>query len=210
MKKHVPFVSNTSDDMHCVPAVFRMVHKYFLKKDISWKEIDKILKVVSGKGTWTFPGLTGFAKKGISIIQIEQVDYENMYRQEPEYLHKVVGEKNAQYYLTKSNIASVIPFVPDFLKHVHHETRRGTVEEIIDFLKEGGLVGVEVNSATLNNNPGFNLHYILLYDFDEKYITFHDPGLPPIEGRRITIEDLRKCYDYPGANGGITVFKNNT
>ncbi len=63
----VPFISNSKDDTHCVPAVFRMVHKFYFGKDLSWEEIDKVMKVVQGKGTWTFPGLTAFAKKGLDI-----------------------------------------------------------------------------------------------------------------------------------------------
>ena len=65
MKKIPPFIANSKDGMHCVNAVFRMVHKHFLGRDLSWKEIDELTKAVTGKGTWTFVGEMEFAKRGL-------------------------------------------------------------------------------------------------------------------------------------------------
>ena len=204
--KKIPFVANSSDNMHCCPAVFRMLSKYYFDEDLNWREIDRIMKSVSRKGTWTFPGLTYFAKKGLKITSVEPVDYKKLYKDGPDYLRKVVGKDTADYYLDKSNIKSVIPFIPEFLKNVKHEIRKGSVNEITENLKDGFLVSVEVNSRILNNKPGFSLHYILLYDFDGRNIILHDPGLPPIKGRKITLKDFEKAFNFPGSNGGITIF----
>lgn len=207
MSKKVPFVSNTPDDMHCVLAVFRMVHKYFLKKDISWKKIDKLMHVIPGKGTWTFVGEMELAKRGINVLNIEPVDYNLLYKEGVNYLKKIVGEETAKYYLERSNIATVLKYIPEYLQSVRHETRKATIGEVLKHLKKGNLVGAEVNSDILNNKSGFNLHFVLLYDFDSKHILLHDPGLPPINGRRITIKEFERCWNFPGSNGGITVFR---
>ncbi|KKQ74356.1 MAG: hypothetical protein US96_C0034G0017 [Candidatus Woesebacteria bacterium GW2011_GWB1_38_5b] len=205
--KKIPFVANSSDNMHCCPAVFRMLSKYYFDEDLNWREIDRIMKSVSRKGTWTFPGLTYLAKKGLKITSVEPVNYQKLYKYGPDYLRKVVGKDTANYYLYKSNIQSVIPFIPEFLENVKHEIRKGSIEEIIRNLKEGFLVSVEVNSRILNNKPGFSLHYILLYDCDGENIVFHDPGLPPIKARKITLKDFEKAFNFPGSNGGITIFR---
>jgi hypothetical protein len=34
----------------------------------------------------------------------------------------------------------------------------------------------------------------------------HDPGLPPIKARKITPGEFDKCFNFEGANGGVTVF----
>lgn len=193
--------------MHCVNAVFRMVHQYFFGKDLSWKEVDKLTKAIPGKATWTFIGEMEFAKKGLSVINIEPVDYIKLYKEKMSYLTKIVGKETGDYYIKKSNIASVIKYIPEYLKTVKHETRRAEISEIISYLKQGALIGVEVNSRILNNKPGFSLHFVLLYNFDSKNLILHDPGFPEMESRKITIEEFDKCFNFKGANGGITVFQ---
>jgi hypothetical protein len=205
--KQVPFVENSKDNMHCVNAVFRMVHQYFFGEDLTWEEIDKLTQALPGKATWTFIGEMEFAKKGLTIVNIEPVDYHKLYEQGENYLKQIVGEDAANYYLEKSNIASVIPFIPEYLKTVTHETRRATTPEILGYLKQGALVGAEVNSRILNTQTGFDLHFILLYDFDGKHIMVNDPGLPPIQARKISLVDFDKCFNFAGANGGIIVFQ---
>ncbi len=201
-----PFIANTPDDMHCVNAVFRMVYKHYFGKDISWDEIDALTKAEPDKGTWTFLGMTEFAKKGMRIRHIEPLDYAKLYNLGEKYLYEVFGKETADYYINKSNIASVIKYIPEYLKLVNHKNRKATIQDITQALHEGALVGAEINSRILNDKPGFSLHFVLIYGFDERSFTLHDPGLPPIEARRITIADFEKCFNYPGANNTITVF----
>lgn len=207
MSKTVPFVSNSSDNMHCVNAVFRMVHQYYFDQDLSWDELDKLTKAIPGKGTWTFVGEMEFAKKGLNVTNIEPIDYEKLHKEGIGYIKKVVGKDVADYYFRKSNLASVLEYIPEYLKYVSHETRRATAEEIIKLLQENALIGAEINSGILNNKKGLSLHFVLLYDFDGKNIILHDPGLPAIKGRKVSIKKFEKCFNFPGANEGITVFK---
>lgn len=210
MKKVPVFVPNTPDDLHCVPAVFRMLNKYYFDEDLTWGEIDRIMKVVPGKGTWTFPGLTYFAKKGLRIVHVEPVDYEALYREGPVYLKKVLGEKSVDYHINKSNLPSVIKDIPEYISLVHGINRKSSIEEIIKYLKDEYLIGMEVDSRALNNKQGFSLHYVLIYDFDGKYFILHDPGLPPLEARKVSIEEFSKAFDYEGAGKSMTAFKKPT
>lgn len=200
------FVPNSSDDTHCVNAVFRMLYKTFLGRDISWEEIDARTKAQPGKGTWTIGGDILLAKAGISVVNIEPVDYQELFRIGTKYLSDVFGTETAEYYRTRSNIEAVLPDIPEFLSVVRHETRKATTDEILGYLREGKFVGATLNSSILNAKPGFSLHYVLLYDTNGVEITLHDPGLPPAPGRKITREQLEKSFFYPGGNGGIEVF----
>ena len=206
-RKVVPFVPNHEDGIHCVNAVFRMVHQYFFGKDLTWEEIDKLTRAVPGKGTWTFVGEMEFAKKGLQITNIETTDYEKLYKEGVNHLKTITGKENAAYYIEKTNVASVLSFIPEYLKWVKHETREAEIGEIVKFLKEGCLVGAEINSRILNKKEGFSLHFVLLYDFDGKNIVLHDPGLPPIEARKVSLEEFEKCFCFPGASRSITVFR---
>ena len=203
------FVQNSEDDNHCVNAVFRMVAIELLGRDFTWEEIDKLTKAVPGKGTWTFIGEMEFAKLGLKIKNIEPVDYEKLFDLGAEYLTTIMGKDASDYYLKNSNIASVLKYVPEYLKYVDHESKRATVSEITNYLKEGKLIGAEVNSRILNHKDGFMLHFVLLYDFDGENIILHDPGLPPIKSRKVSLEEFNRCFNYKGANGGIIVFSKN-
>jgi hypothetical protein len=204
--KRIPFVPNRTDDLHCVHAVFRMIHRYYFGKDLTWSQIDKISYAQKGKGTWTFPLETYVAKKGLTVRNFEPLDFQKLYEEGGNYLKKVVGKEPADYYLKKSNLTSVLQFIPEYLASVQHETRQTSLDEIIHFLTEGCIIAVEVNSCALNNVPGFALHLVLLYDFANGMIEFHDPGLPPYPARKITIDQFIQCSRYPGAGGAITVF----
>ncbi len=207
--KKIPFVANAPDDMHCVNAVFRMVHMYFFETDLSWEEIDKPTKTESNLATWTFIGEMEFAKKGLKVTNIEPLDYEQLYNQGVSYLNEILGKETAEYYLTKSNIASVLKFIPDYLKIVRHETRRVSLEEIKKLLDRKALIGAEINSRILNRRKGFSLHFVLIYDYDAEGYWIHDTGEPPVEARHVTFAEFNQAFNFPGANGGITIFEKN-
>lgn len=204
--KKVAFIANSADDMHCVNAVFRMVSIHLLGKDFTWQELDRLTMALPDKATWTLVGEMEFSKMGVQVTNIEPVDYERLYKEGVTYLSTLVGKDTYDYYLKKSNIQSVIKYIPEYLKFVKHETKRATVQEIISILKEGNLIGVEINSGILNNQEDFSLHFVLLYEYDGKHIILHDPGLPPIAARKVTVNEFDRCFNFEGANGAITIF----
>lgn len=206
----IPFVENHPDDMHCVSAVFRMIHQYYFGYDLSWGQIDELMKATAGKATWTFVGETEFAKKGLAVKNIEPLDYEKLHMEGMEYLKSIMNEDVYRYHQTKSNIQSVIPHIPAYLKHVTHETRKTLTKELIGELKKGNLVAVEVNARILNDLPGFNLHMVLLYGYDGKHIFLHDPGLPPRKARKVSVKKFEQCFNFMGANGAVTIFSGNS
>lgn len=207
MVKSVPFVSNHRDNTHCVTSVLRMVHQYYYGSDFSWSEWDRILHSQKGKGSWTFPGELYLAKKGIVVTNIEPIDYNRLHHMGTGYLNEAVGKETASYYINRSNIASVIRYIPEYLRHVKHETRIASIREIIAYLKLGCLIAAEVQAGILNQTDKFDLHMVLLYDFSNSDFIMHDPGLPPCRARRVKKDLFRKIFSFPGAGSGITVFR---
>lgn len=192
--------------MHCVNAVFRMVSQHLISKDFTWEELDTLTRAIPGKATWTFLGEMEFAKLGITVLNIEPVDYERLFKVGIDYLQTVMGKDTFDYYINESNIVSVIKYIPSYLQYVKHETRRATTSEIVNYINSGYLVAAEVNSSILNRKKGFSLHFVLLYGFDGKHIILHDPGLPPVEARKISLKEFESCFNFSGANSGIIVF----
>ena len=121
MNKVPPFIPNSKDNLHCVNAVFRMIYKHFLDQNFTWKEIDKLTKAIPGKVNWTFIGETDLAKKGLKVKNIEPLDYQKLYDEGVDYFRKTLGEETSDYYINRSNIASIIKYIPDFIDHVDHD-----------------------------------------------------------------------------------------
>lgn len=210
MHTPVPFISNSDDDMHCVTAVYRMLYKHFFDEEYTWEQIEDLARATPGKGTWTFVADTALARRGVSVTNIEPVDYQALYKQGPKYLRTLYGDKMADYYLERSNIADVIQFIPEFLQVVHHETRKSTTSEVLKYVRLGKLVGVEVNSSILNKQKGFNLHFILVYDCTKSHVIFHDPGLPAKPSRKITIKQFTKCFEHAGGSCSAHIYEKET
>ena len=105
MRQKVPFYSNTSDDMHCFQAVFRMVLKFFLpEKDLSWRELDKMTAKKKNLWTWPMQGLLNLKKMGFEIVQIEDFDYEKFSREGEKYLVKELGREVGEAQIKHSDI----------------------------------------------------------------------------------------------------------
>lgn len=206
MRTIPPFVENSSDNVHCVNAVFRMLLLHFKHEDMSWEEIDRATFASPGKGTWTIGGDLLLAKRGVKVTNIEPVDYRALQKEGAPYLDHAFGADVAEYYKKKSNILDILEQIDEFLSLVRHETRKVDLADIIRALVSKSLVGVTVNTALLNKATGFSLHYILVYDYDGTHFYFHDPGLPPHPSRTITKEKFLECFAFPGANGGIDIF----
>lgn len=206
MKHAPPFIPNSDDDIHCVAAVYRMIFRHYLNKDYSWQEIDAIAKAIPGKGTWNVPLDIAVAKAGIQVKNIELTDFEVLHAGGIKYLKAAFGEKNAAYYIEQTNIMNIIDDIPEFLRLIPHESRKATIEEILQYLAEGKLIAAEVNSGVLNNHGKFNLHMVLLHDSDSTHITLHDPGLPPLPARKVTVQEFTDSFAYPGSNQGIDIF----
>lgn len=206
-RKSVPFVANHEDRMHCSQSVFRMLFKYFFDEDLSWEEIDKITKTIQGTASWTMAAHTVLAERGVDVINIEPFDYQRFYDEGIDYLKNNFGEETAKYYLEKSNLLSVKDDIPKFLATAHHETKRAAIEDIVNFLKKGYLVGAEINSRILNKKEGFSLHYVLITGCEGDSLIIHDPGPPPLENRKVPKSEFLKAFAFEGANGEVTAFR---
>lgn len=207
IRRSVPFIANHEDRMHCSQAVFRMLFKHFFNEDLSWEEIDKITKTRPGKAPWTMAAHIALAERGVEVINIEPFDYQKFYDEGVDYLKNNFGEETAKYYLEKSNLLFVKDDIPEFLSIVHHETRRATVEDIVNFLKEDYLVGAEINSRILNKREGFSLHYVLIVGYEDNTLIIHDPGHPPLESRKVFKDEFLKAFAFEGANGEVSAFR---
>ncbi len=210
MKKlNVPFYSNTPDNMRCVPAVFKMVLKYFQPdKEYSWKELDKLTEHKDDKGTWVFPALTKLKKQGFEIVKMGSFDLQKFYKQGEKYMREFHKPEVAEWYLTKSDVLDKREEIPEHLEAVKPQQKIPTEKDIVELLEKGHLVATDINARILNDKPGYSSHFVLIIGYDDRNFIIHDPGLPSYKSRIVPKEKFKKAWYHGGKSyASLTAFK---
>lgn len=210
MKYSVPFYSNTPDDMRCVPAVFRMVLKYFFpEKEYSWEEMDQLLGHIDDKGTWFFPALLKMKDMGVEIEYWDLFNYERFLKEGEGYLleRQKGDQEKADWYKNNSDIFDKIELIPEFVSSGIQKSRLGEIKDIEDFLVKGYLVACDINVAVLDGDEEYLPHYVLVTGFDKDNFTINDPGLPPQENRVVSKEQFWQAWSFDGDARSLTAFK---
>lgn len=207
--KDVPFFANTPDDTHCVQASFRIMLKYFMsERDFSYDQLDEMSQKQPGKGTWWPPMLIELQKLGLQVKNIEGFDYGKYYKNGEAYVRAVYPEETADYYINRSNLAEIRHLVPDFLKKVAVETRSARMEDLDKLIKDGWLVGIDLNARVLNERPGYSSHMVVIFDMDADEYSLHDPGLSPHPNRQVSRQKLAEAWFWSGReNAGLVAVK---
>lgn len=198
--KNVPFVSNTTDDLHCLPAVYMSVAKYFDPTfAINMDEWSELVGFENDKGTWANAGLLWFLKNGYDVKHITLFDYEKFIEQPKEYLFEIGGQEVGQWAYDHSNIPVEVERVKALLESGVIEKRQPTIDDIKRLLDEGYLVRVGLNCNKLDGVDGFVGHAVAVIGYDDRHLTFHDPGLPPIPNRQVTFDEFEAAWADPNS-----------
>src|SRR5262249_43640645 len=145
---------------------------------LTWRQLDKMTHKRPHKGTWWFPMAAELDKLGLNSQIIEYFDYFRFLKEGNDYLNKVFTDEVADYFISKSNLLDVKPYIKEFLKSSSLQVRPATIKDLDDYLAMGWLVLLDVNSRVLNGRPGYSGHVVLVYEkIGQKYM-LHDPGLP--------------------------------
>ncbi|UCD03478.1 MAG: hypothetical protein JSW73_02995 [Candidatus Woesearchaeota archaeon] len=115
-------------------------------------------------------------------------------------------EKGADYYKKYPDWENILKHVDidlqlDFLKKCFKrnlvENKELTFEDLESFFKNKCLIVPCINRNVLKNKEGFVGHFVLITNIAEDYVEFHDPGLPPIQNRKVGKEEFIKSFYDP-------------
>jgi hypothetical protein len=176
MKKFdVPFVENPND--RCVPATIGMVLGYFMpEKEFSMAELEKITGYVQGKGTWQTQTMLSLADIGFQTHWIEDFDHKAFVEDPEGYLKTILDKEALEWQLKHSNNQLEAKRMQKYLdSNLPIEQRKGTIEDIKNFINDGWLVRLEVNENTIVGKPGYVGHSILVVGYSEKWAIIHNP-----------------------------------
>ncbi len=206
----VPFYANTPDDSRCVPAVFRMVMKYFWpEKKFGWKEADELVGHVEGKGTWFFPAFVKMRRMGFEVEYLDMFDYGRFYDEGEKYLlERQKGDrKKVGWYLRKSDLLEKRELIPGFVVSGIQKKLVPEIKDVEKYLMQGWLVACDVNACVLNNLDGYSPHYVLVVGVDEEQFWIHDPGLPPYQNRGVSKAKFFKAWSFDGDARSLAAFR---
>jgi hypothetical protein len=186
-----------------------MILKYYLpQENYSFSQLDRLSDKVPGKWTWATRALINLYSIGFDIIDIELFDWDKFSHRGLAYLEEIFGHEVAQKQAQMSDLVKEMHDAAEFVRLIPYQQRIPEFADINQLLKQGYLIGCNVNSHALNQIEGYEGHVVLIYKIDQDYIYLHDPGLPPIPNRKVRLNIFQSAWDYPDNKvRNLTAFK---
>ena len=198
MSKEIQYVSNTPDGKHCVQAAYMMIALHFdpsfsIGMD-EWSELTAF-----DRSTWAAAGLLWFSTHGYDVHHLSTFNHADFVRNGAEYLLREFGAEVSKWQIANSNIPAEQLRTQQLIESGIIQNREPKREDIETYLDDSYLLRVLVNSSKLNNRTGYVGHSIVLFDYDNEGVTFHDPGLPPIPNRHISWDLFESAWADPNS-----------
>lgn len=208
----VPFVGNDENPSDkCVPAVVAMVLAYFMpERPFTLQEVEKLCGYVPGKGTWKPQLLLSLNELGFQTQWIEDFNHHKFAEDPESYLTTILDKDALDWQIKNSDLPKEADRIKQYLaKGLPLEQRKGTRQDIKDFLNNGWLVMLEVNENVIAGIPGYLGHVVLVVGYDDDNVTIHNPdgnnGNKP--NQVITWGLLEQAWKEFGGSYSIYAFK---
>lgn len=198
--KEIPFYSNLKDNSHCLQACLKMVLKYYFSdKNYSYKFLNKVTFHKKNKWAWDNGIMLFLSKIGFRVVNIENFDYKQFAKFGDRYLKMIWSDEVFNAQKQYSDLIRERKLARRVIKNKSIKLqRRGTnIGELKKFFNNDYLVMVTINPLVLMRQKGYSSHIVLITGIDKKHIIFHDPGLPPLKNKKVTIALFKEAMEYP-------------
>ena len=188
-------------------ACMQMILNYFYpKKKFSIKKLSELLRI-KNKKMYCFPEMTVavLSDLGINAKYYTTSDDIKWYKEGKKYLLENYPKQVAEDIWKMSNLKISKPFFKKVLKEKRYIHKKLSFEDIKKFFKKGYLISPVININVFEKRKGYSGHAILITDINKKFVTFHDPGLPPIPNSKISKQNFIRAWQSPGTDNTIIV-----
>lgn len=196
MLYNIPFYKNLDDDTHCIQAALKIVLGFYNpEKEYSFEELNKITAHVPGKWTWQYAMVDWLGSNGFLAVAIEDFDTEEFVEKGEEYLKKHWKEEVFATQKQFSNFSEERIYAKKALqnKNVSLPNKIAKFADLEKYYEEEYIVIASINPKVLDGEEGYASHVVVVTDLNDKEITFHDPGLPPVESRKVSREKFAEA-----------------
>lgn len=191
--KNVPFFPNP-DTTHCYQSCLRMILKQFRPfEKYSWAELDRLTGKKPGLWTWSLLGLIEMEKMGFEVVDWEDFDYARFSVEGEPYLRERFGDEVADMQIKFSDLPYEMENAKKLLPFIG-EPRSPKLADVAEHVSDGFLAICNVNLYSLNCQPGYSGHFVLVYEIDDEFVYMHDPGPPAAPSRKVAIADFEKAW----------------
>jgi hypothetical protein len=193
----VPFFGNADDNNNCFQAVLKMILKYFEPAaEYSWQQLEAITAYQKDKYTWDTAACLWLAEHGYELKSITVFDRQRFVDVGEEYLVEFMGEATAKDQIAQGDIRQERRLMWEAINTVGlSEKREPKIGDLRQYLREGYLPFVNVNSHALSGVEGYTGHFVL--DAGDTRVKFHDPGLPAHAGRTERRDRFEAAWAFP-------------
>lgn len=205
--KKIPFYGNLPDDLHCAVAVYKALVEYYFDEIMSWAEAEEFQGFNDGCPGWNIVPQTKLASRGIEVRCIEPFDYKKYIKLGDAYLPEICEPEAVKWFVEQTLIHDMVPYIDEFEQKVDHQLRNATIKDVESMLSDGFLIGTEINAHLLNDQEGFNSHYILIHGFKDDNFIINDPGLPPQQNRKVPYQKMRQVIELTDHPNEVTGFR---
>lgn len=171
---------------HCAEMSLKMVLAYFQPKiDYSLKQLEAITGKRPEEATWEMSLGIWLAGNGFGIKRYSMFNYVEFEQRGIDYIRDAFGDETADWQDANSNVKAAQLQVKEYLEKVSIVEKKPTVNDIQNEMDNGYLARVMVNSKLLNGMSGYMGYSVVITGYDDDHIWFHDPGMPPLENRKV-------------------------
>ncbi|MDX9970375.1 MAG: hypothetical protein RBS56_00505 [Candidatus Gracilibacteria bacterium] len=205
MQLNIPFFLNDNDGNQCMQVTMKTVLKYFLDKDFTLEELDKLTGRKNGLWTWTTQAITVLDDLGLNIKYYSKTDLAPFLEGEP-FIHQHFG-KDAEKILKYSDLPVVIASIKKSLEYNFFENRVLPFEEIEAHISRGHIpiMGIDHNKI-IGKNGEFQGHIIIVTGFDEQFVYYHDSGPNnPEQNKKISKSTFLEAWNSNGTDNDVVI-----
>ncbi len=181
MRAIPPYIPNFTK-VSCQQSVYAMILQTITGVVQSPEAVNALCNSEKGKWTWHFSPMYKLAQSGYKVSHVSDFNISAFVQNPMDYLISFQGEENAHTTIDNSNMGQVLEdaqMVLDNLSlpNLNIITKKPTIDDLHTYLEKGYLLSQWINSAAIEGRKDdYNGHYVMLYDVDDRDVTFHNPG----------------------------------
>jgi hypothetical protein len=186
-----------------------MVLKYFFpEKDFTFEELDKISDKKKDKWSWVSSAAIALKNMKLEVKHYSIFDYNDFIKNGSDYIRKNYEKEVSEKMIKLSNIKSEVENAKKMVKENIFELKGLSFEDIESLFKQKYMIILLINCDIINNEPGYDGHYVILTGIDDDNVFIHDPGIENGSPNRKVNRDLFiKAWRYPEKENDIILIK---
>ena len=181
------------------------VLKYFLNKDYSLGELDKLTKRKAGLWTWISQMALALHDLGLDIKLYSKTDLEPFLEGEP-FIRKHFGA-DAGKILKFADLPVAIESIRKVMSHNLFEKRKFSFNEIERHIKQGHVPLMLIDHNKLIGKKGpYQGHLAVLTGFDKQNVFYHESGpKKPEANKRIPKKTFMRAWNANGTDNDVII-----